>query len=214
MVSGATDSSSGGTSTEAWTKIVADPGHSPELLALAAVQTIGPRAREWSDQLLIAYPNATPDARARLAVTQFTRTGSAGTMLALLAGSYAPVTLLGASALTQAQLVLHVAAAYGLDPAAEARAADLLVLTRVHPDHESAAAALAAAKQPPHEDTGLTDAAWRLGRLVAAQAGTWTAVRALNRLFPGTALLTTILSNRASTDALAGRALRHYRKLS
>nr|BFE67121.1 hypothetical protein GCM10020092_004220 [Actinoplanes digitatis] len=30
--------------TEAWAALIADPGHSPELLALAATQTIGPPA--------------------------------------------------------------------------------------------------------------------------------------------------------------------------
>ena len=37
--------------TEAWAKLIADPGHAPELLALAAVQTIGPRAEDWAARI-------------------------------------------------------------------------------------------------------------------------------------------------------------------
>jgi hypothetical protein len=197
---------------EAWAKIVADPGHSPELLALAAVQTIGPRAKEWAARISDAYPSATSAGKARLAVRQFTRFGGLSTVCAAVAGSYAPVALLGTAALTQADLVLHIAAAYGLDPTEERRAADLLVLTRVHPSRADAQAAIDTAKQPSYEDEdgGISDAAWRLGRMVAAQAGRWTAIRTLNRFFPGTSLLAAVLTSRSGAQALAERAERFY----
>jgi hypothetical protein len=199
--------------TEVWAKLVADPGHAPELLALAAVRTIGPRAYDWARGVRQQYPAATDDAVARLAARQFTRFGNVGSVLGAVAGSYAPIALLGTAALTDAELILHVAAAYGLDPTDEARALDLLVLTRVHPDAESAAEALAAARQPTYEDgTGAADAAWRLGRMLTAQAGGWTALRLVNRLFPGTSLLAATLTSRAAADAVAHRATAYYRR--
>jgi hypothetical protein len=198
--------------TEAWSKIVADPGHSPELLALAAVQTIGPRAKEWGDRITAAYPTASPDGRARLAVRQFTRRGGLSTVCAAVAGSYAPLALLGTAAVTHADLVLHIAAAYGLDPTDERRAVDLLVLTKVHPSRADAEAALATAKQPAYEDEdgGVVDAAWRLGRMLAAQAGGWTMIRTVNRYFPGSSLLAAVLTSRSAATALAARAHRFY----
>jgi hypothetical protein len=200
-----------GARTEAWAGLIADPGHSPELLAVAATQTIGPRAREWADRTRAAYPGATPDALARLAVQQFTRFGSVSSVFAAVAGSYAPIALLGAAAFTHAELALHVAAAYGLDPTDRARAADLLVLTRVHPLREDAEAALAAADQHSYENTGLTDATWRLGRMLAVQAGGWAAVRAVNHFFPGTSLLAATLTSRGAARAMAARATFFYR---
>jgi hypothetical protein len=200
-----------GVRTEAWAALLADPGHSPELLALAATQAIGPRAREWADRTRAAYPSAGPDALARLAVQQFTRFGSVSSVFAAVAGSYAPLALLGAAAVTHAELTLHVAAAYGLDPTARERAADLLVLTRVHPGREDAEAALAAAEQHSYENTGLTDATWRLGRMIVAQAGGWAVVRLVNRFFPGTSLLAASLTSRGAALTVASRATELYR---
>ncbi|GAA3345423.1 hypothetical protein GCM10020358_52440 [Amorphoplanes nipponensis] len=203
-----------GIRTEAWAAVIADPGHSPELLAVAATQAIGPRAKEWAERTRAAYPSATRDALARLAAAQFTRFGSVSSVFAAVAGSYAPIALLGAAAVTHAQLALHVAAAYGLDPTDRERAVDLLVLTRVHPDRADAEAALAAAEQHSYEHTALTDVAWRLGRMVAVQAGGWAAVRAVSRFLPGTSLLAATLASRGAARAMAARATVHYRALS
>ena len=197
--------------TEAWARLIADPGHSPELLALAAVQTLGPQAQEWADRMRDAYPNASPDGIARLASQQFVRFGTVSSVFAAVAGSYAPLTLLGAAALAHAELSLHVAAAYGLDPTDPARAADLLLLTRVHPTREDAEAALTASREHSYEGSGLTDAAWRLGRMVAVQAGGWMALRAANRFFPGTSLLAAVLTSRAAARTVAARANLFYR---
>jgi hypothetical protein len=64
-----------------------------------------------------------------------------------VAGTYAPITLLGTAAITHAELILHLAAAYGLDPTDPRRAADLLLITRVHPTRSDAEAALEAARR-------------------------------------------------------------------
>jgi hypothetical protein len=196
--------------TEVWAKLVADPGHAPELLALAAVQTIGPRAGEWARRTREAYPTATNAGLARLATMQFTRFGSLGSIFGAIAGSYAPAALIGTAAVTHAQLILHIAAAHGLDSTDEARAIDLLVLTRVHPRREDAEAALATARQPAYEDGGMTDAAWRLGRMVAVQTGRWAATRFVNRYFPGTSLLAATLTSRSAAETVAARANTYY----
>jgi len=207
----ATDPVSAPARTEVWAGIIADPAHSPELFAVAATQTIGPRAIQWARRTRAAYPTATPAAVARLAELQFTRFGSVSSLLAAVAGSYAPVALLGAAAFTHAELALHIAAAYGFDPTDRARAADLLVLTRVHAEREDAEAALAAAQEHSYENAGLTEATWRLGRMIAAQAGGWAALRAVNRYFPGTTLLAATLTSRGAARSLAARATLFYR---
>ncbi|HEY7273268.1 MAG TPA: hypothetical protein VH502_11080 [Actinoplanes sp.] len=191
-------------------KLAADPGHAPELLALAAVQTIGPRAKEWAKRTREAYPKATDTALARLAADQFTRLTSPNSIVGTLAGSYAPVTLIATTALTHARVILHVAAAYGLDPTDEARAADLLVLTRVHASREDAEAALAAVKRQQKATTPIQ----RIGRMVTANAAGWAVVRLAGRYFPGTRLLAAALVTRSSARSMAERANTHYSQAS
>lgn len=194
---------------EPWAEFLIEPTHAPELLALAAVQTFGPRAQDWADRTRAAYPKADDAALARLAIQQFTRFGGLASVFGAVAGSYAPVALLGSAAITQAELVLHVAAAYGLDPTDPQRAADLLVIVRVHPTRGEADAALAAA----HDDAGGPAAAvWRLGRMIAAQAGGWALLRFANRRLPGTSLLAAVLSSTASAQTAAARADAYYRQ--
>ncbi|HEX8343322.1 MAG TPA: hypothetical protein VF657_01080, partial [Actinoplanes sp.] len=219
------------TATDTWARVVADPARTPELLALTAVQTIGPRAAEWARDVRESYPSATRDGIARLAVRQFTRRGGVSSTLAAVSGAYAPAALLGTAAYHHAELVLHVAAAYGQDPSDPARAADLLVLTRVHPDRDAAEAALAAVGAPAGHDghssapaghdghssapagrdgdgSGTT---WRLGRTLAVQAGGWAALRAVGRRFPGTALVVAAITSRAGMETLGVRATTYYR---
>jgi len=199
--------------TDAWAQLVADPGHAPELLALAAVQSIGPRAREWAERARRDYPGADRAALARLATSQFSRAGRLGGVFGAVAGSYAPVVLAGTAAVAHAELVLHVAAAYGNDPTAPERAVDLLVLTRIHPDREAAEAAVAAARRPAYDEegTGLRAGAWRLSRLISGSVGGWGVVRLINRYLPGVGLLAAFVTSRAATDGLAARANALYR---
>ncbi|MFI6078383.1 hypothetical protein ACIA5C_43350 [Actinoplanes sp. NPDC051343] len=199
--------------TDAWAQLVADPAHAPELLALAAVQSIGPRAQEWIVRTRRDYPNAGRAALARLATSQFSRVGSLGSVFGAVAGSYAPMVLTGTAAVAHAELILHVAAAYGKDPADPQRAVDLLVLTGVHPDREAAEAAVAAARRPAYDEDGggLRAGAWRLGRLISGQVGGWSVFRLINRYLPGVSLLAAFLTSRAATDSLAARANAFYR---
>ncbi|MBB4747774.1 hypothetical protein BJ964_001935 [Actinoplanes lobatus] len=124
-VGGSTAEAGLGSLTE---ELLADPARSPEILAHTAVQHIGPRARAWAAQTRASYPTATTEAIARLAVQRFTRSAGIRGGLGALAGPYAPVALVATTVITHAELVLHLAAVYGLDPADPRRAGDLLAL--------------------------------------------------------------------------------------
>ena len=138
-----------------------------------------------------------------------------GGAAAALAGLFAPLAELASVLWTQANLVLHLAAAYGRDPAHPDRAVELLVLTQVHPDAASARAALAAARAADGPGEGAwpraAEAAWRLAAPLAAQAGGWLALRLASRLLPGAAVLAAALGDAAAADRLAARAMAAYR---
>lgn len=198
-----------------WAKIADRPGHTGELLALAAVETLGPRAREWAAQMRATYPAAAPDALARLATMRSSQTSAAAGMLAATTGAYAPLVEYTSVAWVQAALVLRVAAAHGADPADPERAVDLLVLLRLHSSRESARAALDAAVG--EHGAGLLRAhplegIWRLATPLAARVVGWAALRTAARLIPGAAALVAALTDAAATDLLAARAVAYYRK--
>ncbi|WP_164842193.1 hypothetical protein [Actinoplanes solisilvae] len=199
--------------TDRWAKLLADPAHTPELLALAAVETIGPRARHWAATTTAAYPTATPAGLARLATRQFTRFGALTGVFGAVAGSYASVVLVASRALTEAELVLHLAAAHGFDPTHPDRAADLLVITGVHETRESAAEALKALDGPEPTASGLGDAVWRIGRLAVTRTGAWTVLQAINRYYPGTSLLGAVLTSASDAQTTAARAISYYRAI-
>ncbi|MFJ6199877.1 hypothetical protein [Micromonospora sp. NPDC092111] len=196
-------------------RLLAHPGYAPELLALAAVAGIGPQARDWARGLRVTYPDAGPDGLARLAARRFVRAAGAGGAAAAVAGLFAPVAELVTVLWTQAGLVLHVAAAYDRDPVHPDRAVELLVLTRVHPDADSARTALDAARVADGPGDGpwprAVEAAWRLGAPLAAQAGGWAALRLAARLLPGAAVLATAAGDAAAVERLAARAVAAYR---
>ncbi|MFI7519553.1 hypothetical protein [Micromonospora globbae] len=196
-------------------RVLDHPGFAPELLALAAVEALGPGAGAWAERLRMAYPDATPDGVARLATRRFVRLAGAGGATAALAGVLAPLAELAAVLWTQANLVLHLAAAYGRDPAHPDRAAELLVLTQVHPDGSSARTALEAARalDGPGEAPWprAAEAAWRLAAPLAAQAGGWLALRLASRLLPGAAVLAAAAGDAAAAERLAARAITAYR---
>ncbi len=111
-----------------WPHLLSDPRNATKLLARTAVETLGPRAAAWAAHTRATYPAATPKGVARLATAQFTRTAERRGLLSALSGPYAPIALVATAALTHAELVLHLAAAYGLDPSDPERVAELLVL--------------------------------------------------------------------------------------
>ncbi|MET7948261.1 hypothetical protein [Micromonospora sp. NPDC005324] len=196
-------------------RVLDHPGFAPELLALAAVRAFGPGAALWALGLRTRYPDASADGLARLATRRFVRSAGAGGATAALAGFFAPLAELATVLWTHSELVLHLAAAYGKDPTHPDRAVDLLVLTQVHPDRVSAAAALAAAESAADPIEGAwpraAEAAWRLAAPLTAQAGGWAALRLVARLLPGAAVLAAALGDSAAADRLAARAVAVYR---
>ncbi|MEU5943180.1 hypothetical protein ABZ807_29355 [Micromonospora sp. NPDC047548] len=194
-------------------RLLGHPGFAPELLALAAVAGIGPRARDWALRLRAAYPYADADGLARLASRRFVRVAGAGGAAAAVAGLFAPVAELAAVLWSQAGLVLHVAAAYGRDPLDAERAVELLVLMQVHPDEASARTTLAAVRAADGPWPRAGEAAWRLAAPLAAQAGGWAALRLASRLLPGAAVLVAAAGDAAAAERLAARAVAAYRPL-
>jgi hypothetical protein len=201
-----------------WARVPTNPGYAPELLALAAVESIGPRARAWVTDVQATYPAATADGIARLAVRRFTRVAATGGALASATGLVGPIAEVATLAWAQAGLVLHLAAAYGASPTDRERAVDLLVLTRVHPTPELARAALESAGEDaddaPHSLQRATEAAWRLAAPLASQTAGWLALRMFARLVPTLRMLVAGAGDGAAAERLAHRAIAHYRAMA
>lgn len=157
-------------------EMLAEPSRTPEILALSAVRIFGPRAASWAARTRAAYPTASGEALARLAVHRFTRSAELRGAVGALAGPYSPVAVTAGILVTHAELVLHLAAAFEIDPADPRRAEEMLRLASPGP-------ALAPIV------TGL-----------------------LLRKLPGMRLVLTVLGVRATTEAVARRALRFYRE--
>jgi hypothetical protein len=216
-----------------WPTIKRNPGYATELLALAGVEQLGPQARTHVAWLRDTYPTATTAGLARIAASRSVRLARTQGAVAGLLGPLAVLAETAALLWIQARLVLDIAAAYGRDPADSDRAAELLVLLRVHPDLDSARAALEAARQAVDNrqaagNGGAADGAGNgtdgggdgnrsaqvtipvvrvAGRALVRMA---TARRAA-RIVPGAgAVLTAILDGRG-TEQLAARATKFYR---
>lgn len=196
-------------------RILEHPEYAPELLALAAVRTLGPEAESWVRRTRDDYPTASAHGLARLAVRRFVRLAAAGGAVASAAGLLVPFATPAVLAWAQARLVLHLAAAFGKDPTAVDRAVELLVLTRIHPDEATAREALRAARDAPGRGEPpvhrAVDAAWRLATPFAARTSTWLALRYASRRLPGLGLLVGAAAAGAETERLAARAIAHYR---
>jgi hypothetical protein len=175
---------------------------------LAAVEHLGPEARSYANWLRDTYPNATPDGLARLATRRFVRQARNRGAAAGMSGPLALLVEAGGLGWLHARLVLHLAAAYGLDPTSPARAAELLVLQQVHGSIDTAEAAIEAAT------TAVTEAPRRLisvGRAVGAGALRAGVARAASKFVPGGAAIVGALTGARSTERLAVRAIRYYR---
>jgi hypothetical protein len=193
----------------------AKPGFAPELLALAAVDHLGGEARWQTAWLRATYPDASAERLSRLATARFVRQAGYRGAAAALGGPAAMLMESATLAWLQARLVLHLAAAYGHDPLDPARAAELLVLQRIHPTLEVARAALAESARPTHEvpesEPSPARLAVQLGRLAGNGMARATVARLASRLLPGGAILIGALSGARSTEQLALRANRYYR---
>jgi hypothetical protein len=170
-----------------WTLLVADPALAPEHLAREAVRRLGPVAREWVDRTRERYPQARPDALARLAIEEHIRVARREAMAnATALGAWAEVGLLGR---TQARLALTIAAVYGADPTAEDRVRDLLALLPI-----------------PRLQPSLATAG-KVGRLLGA-----VVVRRMGaRMIPFGAAVAGVIHSGRTTEDVGLRAIAHFR---
>jgi hypothetical protein len=185
--------------------------HAAELLALAAVARYGPRAAASITWLREQYPNAASERIARAAAQRFVRQARKRGAVAGLAGTIA--VLLDASTLhtLHADLILHVAAAYGHDPTAPERAAELLYLLGVHDSAAEASTAVSSAIEPASAVQGDPT---RLGRPLVRTLTVGVlrvGARRVLRLIPGAGALIGAVANARATDEVMTRALRFYR---
>lgn len=168
--------------------------HRLENAAERAIRTVlrsgGPQAADWVARARDRYPRATPEALARLAVLHFENRIRRDGLISGSGGAVGAVLGVCDLARTQAQLVLHVAAAYGLDPCAPQRHADVVALLRV----------------PRFTEPDLTPAR-DAGRFL----GGYALRRAAAKLIPfGGSLAGAALARRETAD-LAARAAQRYR---
>lgn len=203
-----------------WQRMKADPQYAPEHLALEAVRRLGPAAAAWAEQARATYPGIQPDALAQQAIKRFTTHARISGAVSGAAGLPGAVVDVGVLAWTQARMVLHVAAAYNVDPTHPDRATDLLVLQRVHKAAETARLALGVAAGRERAATLFTRMAsapmsrvmLQLGLRLARMAGIRAARRIFAKIIPGASIILGTWANSSATTGLAGRATAHYRQ--
>jgi len=202
-----------------WQRMKADPQYAPEHLALEAVRRLGPEAARWADRARAEQPGITPDALAQVAVRRFTNHARLSGAVSGATGLPGAVVDVGVLAWTQSRMVLHMAAAYGIDPGHADRATDLLVLQRVHKAAESARLALGVAAGRERAarlfesaaDRPLSGVMVKLGVKLAQMAGIRAAKRMFAKVIPGAAVVLGTWANAAATKDLAQRTQEHYR---
>lgn len=202
-----------------WDRMRADPQYAPEYLAREAVRRLGPEARAWAERTRAEHPGISPDALARLAVRKFLGRARLSGAASGAAGLPGAVLDLGVLAWTQARMVLHIAAAHGHDPVHPDRAADLLVLQRVHKVAETARLALGVAAGRERAavlfnrpTAPLPQAVLRLAVRLARMAGVRAVKRVFAKVVPGAAIILGTWANSSATSDLARRAQALYRQ--
>jgi hypothetical protein len=192
----------------------ANPAFAQELLVAAAVDGYGAAARAWVERMRGAYPAASDAALARLAAAEHVRYAARLGAGAACTGLFAPLAEAAGLIVIHARLVLHMAAAYGVDPGHPERAPEILVLTGVYPSLESAGEAVEAARDAvaatrPKSSTG--ERARRAGVPLLRACAEWTLRRAAAQLLPGAAAILAAKRSAEVTRAVANRADARYR---
>jgi hypothetical protein len=192
-------------------RLRADPVRAPELIALAASEWHAPAADAWASKRRRVYgeDGRTLGRMAKARHAQLARIEGAATGWG---GFITFIPDLVGLAWIQSRLVFHVAAAYGFDPRDPMRPAELLVLTGLYPDPQTARAAL--------DGMGTTMAEAYIGsRLERDEAlasrllkmvGKRTGRRVAGRLIPFFAIAFNAVANERDTRALADRAIKFY----
>ena len=199
----------------------ADPEYAPEHLALEAVTRLGPQATRVGGADPRPVPRHPADTVAQIAARRFTTFARLSGAAAGATGLPGAVIDIGVLAWTQARMVLHIAAAYSIDPTDPERATDLLVLQGVHKYTQTARTALAVARgherptrccrtrgSPRRCRRFSCGSGWKLAQM----AGVRAAKKMFAKMVPGAAIILGTWANSSATKDLAeeGRAL--YRK--
>lgn len=201
-----------------WDRMRKDPQYAPEHLALEAVRRLGPEARAWAERSRAAQPGIPPEALAGVAIRKFTNLARLSGAVSGAAGLPGAVVDIGVLAWTQARMVLHVAAAYGVDPRDPARATDLLILQKIHKTAETARLALGVAAGRERAGTLFASTGGApTGRLaltltvkLAQMAGVRAVKRTLAKAIPGAAVVLGTWANSSATTELARRAVQRF----
>jgi hypothetical protein len=204
-----------------WAKMKADPEYAPEHLTLEAVTRLGPQAASWAERTRARYPGIPADTVAQIAVRRFTTFARLSGAAAGATGLPGAVIDIGVLAWTQARMVLHIAAAYNIDPTDPERATDLLVLQNVHKYTQTARTALAVARgnesadkllnrkgPPPQMSQVFIQLGWKLAQM----AGVRAAKKMFAKMIPGAAIILGTWANSSATTDLAKKAVALYRK--
>jgi hypothetical protein len=202
-----------------WDRMKSDPQYAPEHLALEAVRRLGPQARDWAERSRAAQPDVPADVLARRATKRFRTHARLSGAVSGAAGLPGAVVDVGVLAWTQARMVLHIAAAYGIDPTHPDRATDLLVLQKVHKAAATARVALGVAAGRERASalfaraggTPMAGVMLRLGLRLAQMAGVRAAKRMVAKVVPGAAVVLGTWANSSATTSLAKRAVEIYR---
>jgi hypothetical protein len=203
-----------------WQRMKADPEYAPEHLALEAVTRLGPEATRWVQRTRARYPGMPADTVAQIATRRFTTFARLSGAAAGATGLPGAVIDIGVLAWTQARMVLHIAAAYGIDPAEADRATDLLVLQGVHKYAQTARSALAVARGHETVDallpnkgqpTQVSQVFLRLGWKLAQMAGLKAAKKMFAKMVPGAAIILGTWANSSATKDLAKKTVALYR---
>jgi hypothetical protein len=204
-----------------WAKMKADPEYAPEHLALDAVTRLGPQATRWVERTRARYPGIPADTVAQIAARRFTTFARLSGAAAGAAGLPGAVIDIGVLAWTQARMVLHIAAAYNVDPSDPERASDLLVLQGVHKYTQTARTALSVARGNESADallhrkgqpTQMSQVFMQLGWKLAQMAGVRAAKKMFAKVVPGAAIILGTWANSSATKDLAKKAVTLYRK--
>lgn len=190
----------------------ADPVHAPETLALMAVERAGPEAAAWVAAARRGDPALGPGDLATKARSRFVKlsqySGAAGGALGL-PGSVADTVL---TAWTQARMIVHLAAAHGLDPTDRERGAEILYFTGVHKAMSMAERAIDVAAGRSKLSALRTGGGsmLRLGLVLGTKFGKRLVRRALTRFIPGVSIPLGWWGNGRATRKLADRAVIYY----
>jgi hypothetical protein len=124
-----------------WEKLRKDPVHAPEYVALAASEYHAPAAAAWAERRRNVY-GIEGAALAEMARKRHNNLASVEGAATGVGGFITLIPDLVGLAWIQSRLVFFIAAAYGFDPRAPMRPAELLVLTGLYTTPGEARAAL------------------------------------------------------------------------